>query len=307
MKNNISLVLFFLSVRYCAAAQNYLPLDSASNVYYHGNYKLGLVLYKEELKKLPIAKKTVGQNIFLKGFYMKLLGDTYLKMDSLTQAKEILEQLMKLETDASMQEQCRTELADLYFKEKDYRKAIYYYAMHDGAWSHAHFDDVNQFEVNYYRAIALSKCYEGLNFKDSAIVVLTPYVFSSYRQLGYLFKWVREPVNIKDSLKHDSVCMRYLTLLKQRYSNSNIKNELKKAEASYEYIEETKATKSDSVYFDKSLICKTQFYGLNITVAEGSVFLKRSDLELKKNYFFTKEQMLQRFRDLPLYKMITAL
>ncbi|MBW4889704.1 hypothetical protein KXQ82_08250 [Mucilaginibacter sp. HMF5004] len=286
-------------------AQSISLSDTAFSAFHNGHYSQAINLYHQ----LIASEKKLRYH---SSYSELMLSTCYTRLDSLEQAKKILTQIVSPEKpvtgyDLSLQENARGNLAEIYLKEKNFRKALYYYAMHDGAWSHAHFSDINQFEVNYYRAIALSKCYEGLKLKDSAVVVLTPYIFSTYRQLGYLFKFFPEPVNLKDSLKHDSVCMRYLTLLKHQYSNKNIKKELKKAEGSYQYIEDLKPTKNDSTYFEKSLTCKIQFYGSTITVANGSVLLRKNELESKKNFFFTKEQMLQQFRRLPLYRLITEL
>jgi len=271
--------------------------DSAFANFHRGNYIDAIRLYK----------KVVAQDPY--GFAMEQLALCYLKADSISQAKDMFEKTIRLNSkipDAAYH--ASHELADLYYKEKDYKKAIDYIQLNSAIWEKARFPVVNTFSFNYQKAVDLSNCYNELKQPDSAIAVLTPYVFSNYLMLTHRISLDPEPIDSRDSLKHDSICRAYLSLLLQRHTAKNIKQELKNADAGFHYAEENQFYGADKSQVRRIAYLRFTFYGVHVDFE--TIWNDPFKYNVVTPQWYKKQQQegsLRRFRLMPLYKMITAL
>ena len=291
--------LFLIMIATCSVAlgQNKL-LDSAFNSFHQGNYSKAVDLYKQ-----VVAKDHYD-------FEMLLLGLCYEKMDSIPQAKQLFEQTIEHKStfkDAACD--ASRELADLYYKEKNYRKAIDYYRKNGEIWEHARFADVNKFAFEFQKAVNISNCFKSLGEIDSAIAQPLPYIFSNFLMLkGYVFRFGPEKSDLPDSLHCDSVCRSYLMLLKERYTVRRIKRELKKADANFEFKERNHLFGKDSIYVERTAQIGFAFLGVPIKRDGFGVLLNQGEATpTKYGRYFTREYYLTQFRQMPLYKMIEAL
>src|ERR1700743_1197581 len=122
MKKLFLLCFCILSLK--AFGQVELPVDSAFDNFHKGNYPKAIKLYKE----------LVARNHYL--YQMDMLALCYIKTDSIAQAKDVLEKVISSDSkmpllDASSQSDCCQKLAEIYLKEKDYRKAMSLYKRYD--------------------------------------------------------------------------------------------------------------------------------------------------------------------------------
>ena len=260
----LGLVILLITNR--ALGQNNLS-DTAFTNFKTGNYQLAAKLYKQLLVK---------EN-YKYPYPMEMLGSCSIRMDSIQAAKDILEKAMN--TNYSLPEiqvHCCHDLADIYFKEGNYSKAKSLYYLYARMWEKARFDDVNKFAFKYHNAISISKCYENLKLIDSAVNVLTPYIFSTYLNISSkMFRFGQTKEDFQDSLKHDSVCVRYLSLLKRIHTNKSIKAELKKAEEGLSFIEKQRILPNDTTTIEKIAVCEINFYHILIPYTEFGVLLKK--------------------------------
>lgn len=306
-KHNRILLMKFLAVFLfvtlwcsCAFAKGSNFIDSAFYNFQHKNYPRAIQLYKQLIAKTHYT------------YQMEMLAMCYAQMDSVDQEKRILEDVIgvpeKNQFDYDKSVTCCRTLADLYLKEKNYKKALVLYNLYGLKWKKARFDDVNMLEFNLDKENARSKCFEGLNMTDSAANILTPYIFCTYKSLRWAMRGfsLKDPANLKDSLKQDSVCARYLSLLRRLHSNREIKAALAIAEESFYYTENRKYTRDDYLWID--LTCGFKFYDTDdIYMTRGMGNKAEHILPEIQTPFYTREYQLQRFRELPLCRMIAAL
>ncbi|HTH82273.1 MAG TPA: hypothetical protein VL490_05040 [Mucilaginibacter sp.] len=298
MKYYIAFLLTF-SFSHCFA-QKEIFVDSAFYYFHHANYPRAIKAYKELIAKTHYS------------YQMEMLALCYERTDSVEQEKAILEKAINAKDGLSMgiTARCSWTLADIYLREKNYQKALSLYDVYEEKFKHSRMPDINRLAHNLDRENARSKCFEALNMTDSAVNILTPYIFCTYRNLRHLFSFFdpNDPANLRDSLHHDSVCARYLTLLKKLHNNRDIKAALKKADADFVYKESLEYSQNDN-FLTKNVNCSFYFYGIKINYCDfGESDLKEKLLaETSQNPVFTKAYHLEKLRQLPLYKMIMAL
>jgi hypothetical protein len=270
--------------------------DTAFTYFHSNNYTCAIPLYKKAISE----KKDT--------YFMKMLALCYAKTDSVEQEKSVLEMATKMAPDLLMNGAfCSATLADLYLKEKDYQKALYYYDLYAVKMKYDRMPDRNMHAYYLYLENDRSKCFEGLNMIDSAVAILTPYVFCTYKDLQALIYIPNDPQMKVDSLKHDSLCTRYLSLLVKLHSEKNVKAEYKKAESSFYYYE-TK-TSLQNGYIKKAAICGFTFYDIPIIYNSYAEEYdpKEKQIPEPQIFVFGRTYQLKAFRNLPLCRMIRAL
>jgi hypothetical protein len=271
-------------------------IDSAFYNFRHANYHHAIQLYK-----IMIAKTHYTYD-------NQLLALCYARMDSTEQEKRTLEIVINSPPDPSgIVAGCCGTLADLYLKEKGYSKALFYYNLYGVNMKYDRMPDKNMLAYNLGKENARSECFEGLKMIDSAVDILTPYIFCTYKDLRDINRRYNNPENIADSLKNDSICKRYLTLLENLHTKGNIKAELMKADSGFYYNEKLKNELND--YLEKDVTCGFTFYGTDIIYTTFGLAdtPKEKLIAETQTPFYTKAYQLQSFRQLPLCKMIRAL
>jgi tetratricopeptide (TPR) repeat protein len=271
--------------------------DAAFDSFKQGDYNNAIRLYKMK----------VAQVKYCDTYHTHMIAICYTRMDSLQQAKAYLQSAIDCQPLNYMQIQCCWDLAELYLKEKNYPKALETYHIHETKWK-----DVKQpadWDTRAYRlfnARFLSKCYRGLNHIDSAIKVLTPYAFYKGNILNpFLFQ--SPGVSKPDSLKYDTICTEYLTLLKKLHSNHDIKAELKKADQSFYYRDSLPQAKTDKEFVWENIRSGFKFYGVDVVYADIQVADTPAKLKEYREPRYEKAYQVNEFHTSVLYRMIMDL
>jgi tetratricopeptide (TPR) repeat protein len=289
----ILLLLIFTKSGYAQAPVT----NDAFSAYQLGNYKFAIERYQ----------KRIAQNSMPYDMYM--LAMCYIKTDSVPRAKQELEKLITFNDKYSEHinvEGCN-QLAGIYLKEKNYRKALDYYKLYALMFKNAKFNDINWFRFNFFNAGIEARCYDALGLADSAIMVMTPYMFNTHDALNRFMFVVEGDHDLADSLPHDSLSLFYVSLLQKRYTNKSIKAEFKRAEKNIVFI---KKRSSMNQYGDitESMQCATDIYGKHLIFAESSIADDKDDLQKETaTPFYTQKYQLKRFHNLPVCRMVRDL
>ena len=273
-----------------------VPEDAFSKLR-SGDYKAAIRIYREK-----IAQKPMGQDIFM-------LGECYLKTDSIEQAKQQFEKILAGKAtyfDDFETESCKN-LADIYKKQKNYRKALYYYQLYPVLFIRHDSGDGNRLRFNFLNSNEQAKCYMGLGLIDSAVKVMTPYMFCTHKDLNSSNMAGSNYHNLEDSLKHDTVCRFYVSLLQKQYSNQSIKTEFKKAEQSFLLTEDRRAPDKNGI-MQEDIHCSINIYGKHVVYFHYGTWTKEDVLlkEIQKP-FYTKAYQLQQFRQLLICRLVRDL
>ncbi len=293
------LLLLFIVSFFITGIVKSQPADAAYAKYQSGDYLSAIKLYKEEIARLPAPHR------------IRLLGICYLMLDSISQAKHQFETVVDGGNNNKFNDyiklDCCLRLGDIYQMEKKYREALIYYKKHESLLHTVRIDDFNRTRYYFINAYDQGKCYSALMLTDSAIITITPHIFTPHQALdisGVIFK---ANINWKDSLLHDTVCRYYVSLLKTQYPIKRIKAELKKAEHDFVFNENRHTDKSSNFLWEE-VQCSTAMFGIPVLLASFGVG-NRPDLlleELKKPQY-TKVYQLDRFRQLLVCRLIRNL
>jgi|GEM_PF-6866888 len=274
-------------------------LGDAFSKFHSGDYQSAIKLYREK-----IAKKATLYDVYM-------LGMSYYKADSIAQAEQQFKKIILGKDDEMSPEDIKTEacdrLAGLYLKEKNYTQALYYYRLYVAIFEKARFDDVNWARFHFFNVNDQARCYNALGLTDSAIRVMTPYMFYTYKALNQMMIVGPNYTNLKDSLQHDSISRFYLALLQSRYTNKQIKAEFQKAEQSFMFIEERKPIGTKG-FWSEDIKCSINVYNTNVVFMEiGIADEKEKLLKEIQEPRYTKAYQLDYFRKLPVYRMVMDL
>jgi hypothetical protein len=297
MKKVFLIVLLFI-LSMSGYAQKRIT-DEAYSKYYSGEYLEAIKLYRVR----------VVQNATLHDRFM--LGMCYIKTDSAVQAKLELEKVIGTNDNIQFYENLKVQacdaLAKFYLQKKDYRQALYYYQLYATIFEKARFDDVNKARFHFFSANDQALCYAGLGLIDSAITVMTPYMFYTYKTITNMMLAFPHYSNPKDSLQHDSVSRFYVSLLQKHYRNKRIKAEFKKAEQSFTFTE-TRRPGGGADFVWENIKCSVDIYGIHIIFFEREVGDRKEKL-LKEiqTLYYTRAYQLEQFRQLPIFKMVRDL
>jgi len=292
-----SLVLFL----HILAITGYAQVNSANDAfskYHSGDYQSAIKLYRAKL-----ARKVTMYDQFM-------LGLCYIELDSTALAKQEFEKVIASKDEHfldNIKVDCCARVAKLYLNEKDYRKALYYYQLYAAIFEKAKFADVNWARFHFFNANDQARCYTALGLTDSAIMVMTPYMFYTYKALTQLMFVSPNYSNPKDSLQHDSVSRFYISLLQKRYSNRRIKAEFEKAERSFMFAEDRRPVDQYGFIWE-NIKCSVDIYGVHVVFLEQGIGDKEEKL-LKEiqTPFYTKAYQLEQFHQLPVCQMVRAL
>lgn len=292
-----SLVILFCVLAVAGFAQVHSANDAFSK-YQSGDYLSAIKLYQS-----MIAHKAT-----LYGQFM--LAMCYEKADSAVQAKLAYEKVACNTTNNNPFDEdskvgaCGT-LTRIYLHEKNYRQALNYYRLLASIFDKARFDDVNRARFHFFNANDQAKCDTALEMPDSAITILTPYMFYSYKVLHQMM--VEVPHDVKDSLQHDSISRFYLALLQRKYTNKQIKAEFQKAEENFTFTEDRRPADNNDFLWEY-LKCSIDIYGAHVVVVDTGLgntaerFFK--DIQIP---FYTKAYQLEQFRQLLICRLVRAL
>jgi tetratricopeptide (TPR) repeat protein len=273
--------------------------NDAFAAFHAGDYRTAIKRYQAN-----IAQKATQYD-----WYMLALS--YQKADSLPQAKREFEKVVNasekdLMGDGRRMEACDA-LARLYQGEKNYEEALYYFQLFRSIFEKAVFNDVNRTRIRFFNADNQAKCFAPLGKTDSAIRVLTPYMFYPYKALDQLGIAWQGSGDQQDSLKHDTVSRFYLSLLQKRYSKAQIKTEFQKSEQGFTFIEYRSAPDAHGVIWE-NMKCTIRIYDTDIVVIQedfgdmAAKLLKEVDQP-----YYTKAYQLEQFRQLPICRMVRNL
>lgn len=209
--------------------------------------------------------------------------------------KRILERALKCPLHNYLQLHFYTDLAEIYYREGQYRKSLELIELYDSA-KHKVKRPHNPYSLAGYLGFAYKKanCYEGLHQTDSAISALTPYAFFQYKTFGFFY----------DSTGYDRICNYYLDLLLKKYSPLEIKTELKKAEASFYYHHTVSNKVNQPGYIQYKINCGFQFLSCQVNYLDIGLLLGPNH---KIEERFSRDYQLNYFKETPLYRAIQQL
>jgi tetratricopeptide (TPR) repeat protein len=261
--------------------------ETAFNFYMNKQFDSAAFYYERFIELKGITKDA---------YYYGQLGECYARLGKLGRARESYLEGLKDTSQMpylSFQRNCCLGLVDLYLVEKNYEKALEYLKRAERDQPYFRGCSRGEFERNTQLRYKFAQCYEGLSLADTAIAYLTPYMFSDG-----LFR---------DSLKYDEINRYYVSLLKDRYQVIEIKKQLSSA--------------IDEVYFSKErepsierriegsefyrVNCYLMFFGEHVTLFNGGYEAKSWGGEPVKE--FSKEYLIDRFRQTTTYRMISEL
>lgn len=285
--------------------------DSAFANYQKGNYKLAAQLYQ---KGMDLDKG----HFHYEAVFLVLC---YQRLGEMEHLKDVLQKEVDSKPVSYRQKNFCMQLANIYLNEKNYRRALNLYNLYDTKWTHVlNLPDQNRFLLAYNKMLSISKCYDGLNLTDSAVNVLTPYVFINHSALQSYIWAPRKVLTRQDSLSYDTICVGYLSLLKKLHTNKEIKAELKKADKSFYFTENwfLKDGKTpgkpqqvrDTAFLWRNTKSGFKFYNVEVLYSDGSLGNNKKDLLpyiAKERKYDNMDFILNKLRTSPLYKMIADL
>jgi hypothetical protein len=226
-----------------------------------------------------------------------VLAEIYKGENKFHELKNTYERAIKCPLKNFFQRQFYLALADIYIREGEFRKALGLIILYDTTKNkvmrpHNTFQHVGNFALANKRSI----CYNGLGVIDSAIYELSPYMFFKHTYFDGFY----------DSLSYDSIMKGYLALLSSKYSATEIRNELYRAETNFYFHDNPdKEPNSFGSTFHK-IICGFSFFKYQIKYLDVGIYAKEQDkMPYPANFNFHFQ--FNYFKETPIYSMIKAL
>lgn len=148
------------------------------------------------------------------------IGDCYVKLGQLEEAKEVLLQCIKDTIEIPirpLQRRCCHVFAELYLANSQPDSALFYLKLADKKWPYVRLCQNEAWVHRRALAYLFAKCHRGLGQLDSAISCLTPHAFSDPYQM-----FVGEISN-----EENEIVNYYFEILVERYDQKSLKQELK--------------------------------------------------------------------------------
>ncbi len=251
-------------------------LDSALKCYQElrtsfPEYKKASILYKIANTLLKIGDTAQAESLFLESIHVDFQNDT-------------------LDFDFGQAYSC-AKLADIYYKQKKYSKAIIYLDYTKKEFKplqpicEGGYGQTNKLEFQYKKAI----CYYGLNKKDSSIINLAPYIFKAndYYDL--------------DSLKYNAISNFFVSTLFEYYGKCEAKTEMAKAINNIYYLQTFKEERDRKIkwlYID----CSINYFGFKIHLDNGSKYVWTQNRPIPD--YLSKDFLFKEFTKSPAFKTI---
>lgn len=155
----------------------------------------------------------------------------------------------------------------------------------------------------YSLAVKQRRCYERLGLIDSAINMLTPFIFYHDR-FFMIYQHYNPSEEIYSSSGYNKVVGEYLSLLRKKYTDEEIKTELEKAKQSF-YCDDSMSLEADSLGVKyRTIDCGFQFLNTEMEYFNYKIPERPSGSSLANP---SKSKELQYFTESPLYGMIRDL
>lgn len=286
MNKLITLIALFLSVQCVGQAPADRLADTAFEYYLIKKFDSALYYYQKA-------------NLFSSNrrpYFNTQIGKCYKSIGKVALAKaSFLEAIKDSSTDKRIYYAERAachELMDICMAEGNYSQALAYLKLAERKFPHFRVCGAGEFERKVTLTYKFAQCYEKLNQLDSAIKYMSPYVFAKTEDLTL------------DSLDYINMIEYYYTILKQQYSECELKSALDDAlqRAYYKKTFDSESYRSDPKYKNYLVDCHIEFLGIRITL-ESSGY-EANSWGGEPVLVYTKDYLLKHFTETPLYKMI---
>ena len=264
--------------------------DKAFDFYFNNkNIDSALFYYKTIQQIYPDFRPSYINNI---------IGSCYLaKQETELAKKHLILSLQNPEPLDLFPERVCITIGDIFLSANDYRNALAYYDSSTSYYrtkvarmSRHKFKEGN-LETIYKKSI----CFDKLNRIDTAISILTPYVFISNED------------DIIDSSEIENIVDYYISLLKRKYTNKQIKMEFTKAMKGLFFEQELDSSlfKGNSDWKLVRVECFFIFFGKQVNVFKGEGGMRNfDDIALSG---WRKEDILNKFYKTAAYKKLIKL
>lgn len=255
-------------------------------------------IYDKDIDSALYYYKSLQQTFpsFRPSYINSVIGSCYLKKGDKELAKNYLLQSLKRpdSTDIFPERSC-IYIGDIFLEAKDYISALAYY---DSSTTHyrtkvarmsRHRFKEGNIQTIYKKAI----CFDKLNKLDTAIKIMTPYIFLNFDDY------------VIDSSEAEDIVDFYIALIKKRYSVKEIRQEFKIAMKELKYKRENDSSRLHLNPEWKSILidCYFNFFGKRVDIFRlGGVGVK--DFNEETPVGWRKEDLLKEFRKTLAYKKI---
>ncbi len=286
MNKLVTLIALFLSVQCVGQATANRLADTAFEYYLINKFDSALYYYQKvdviSSDRRPYLNAQIGK-------CYKGIGKIALAKASFLEA--IKDSFTVKRTYFGQRSACHV-LVDIFMAEGNYSKALDYLKLAERKFPHYRICGAGEFERKVTLTYKFAQCYEKLNQLDSAIKYMSPYVFAK-----------TEDVTL-DSLDYINTIEYYYTILKQKYSECELKSSLDAAvqKAYYKKTFDFESYRSDPKYKNYVVECYIEFLGNRITL-ENSGY-EANSWGGEPVLVFTKDYLLKYFTETPLYKKI---
>jgi tetratricopeptide (TPR) repeat protein len=286
MSKLITLIALFLSVQCIGQATADRAADTAFEYYWINKFDSALYYYQ----KVDLFSSD------RKSYFNAQIGKCYKGMGKVELAKasfvEAIKDSFTIKRIYFGQRAACHQLVDIFMAEGNYSKALEYLKLAERKYPHFRVCGNGEFERMSTLKYKFAQCYEKLNQLDTAIAYMTPYVFAK-----------TEDVSL-DSLDYINTIEYYYTMLKQKYSECELKSSLYDAlqRVYYKKAFDFESYRIDPKYKFYNVECYIEFLGTRITLVD--VGYEANSWGEEPILVFTKDYLLQYFTKTPLYKMI---
>jgi len=225
------------------------------------------------------------------------LASVYMEENNPVKLKATYERAIKCPLKSSMQLGFYLQLAKIYLSEGRFRNALELFILYD---SNEHkvkqHHNPYKFISNFSLAIDRANCYKGLGMADSAIYELSPFMFFKHKHFEGFY----------DSLSYDAILKNYLTLLKGKYSATELRSALHQAEKSFYFQVNIEKEPTSFGAHLHTIICGFPFLESQIKYLNYGIFIDQQKNSEYPN-FCNSDYQFKYFKESPMYTMIMAL